>query len=510
MPFMPRPALGLAVPLCLLSQAALADLTPTEVWGDWRNYMEGMGYSITASESSDGADLEVSDLSMSFTPADQSGTVTISLGTLTFAQNNDGSVAVILPQSLPITISGVNGADPSESFTMAMTYAQTGHSIRVSGTPEEMTYAYGADTFALTLDELMAEGRAYGPEEARFSVSGSAIDSTTTMSLGAARGYDQAGRIGDLAYDIFIKDPEEGGQVTFTGGVAGIEIGGGGTIPLEIQDQADMAAMLRAGFDVAGRMSYESGSSQMQVSDPVDGDFSAETSSAGGGLGVEIGADRLLYEGAQQELAMSVNAADVPFPIQFSLGEAAFRLAGPTLSGSEPQDFGLALTLGDFKMSDMIWGIFDPTGQLPREAATLALDMTGKVQLDIDYLDPAAAARMEPGGPGEVQEVEINTLILDAAGARLEGSGAVTLDNEDLTTVPGMPKPVGQINLALQGGGALIDKLVAMGLLPSEQAMGARMMMGLFAVPTGEPDSLTSQIEFTEDGQILANGQRIK
>jgi hypothetical protein len=73
-----------------------------------------------------------------------------------------------------------------------------------------------------------------------------------------------------------------------------------------------------------------------------------------------------------------------------------------------------------------------------------------------------------------------------------------------------MPKPVGQINLALQGGGALIDKLVAMGLLPSEQAMGARMMMGLFAVPTGEPDSLTSQIEFTEDGQILANGQRIK
>ena len=36
------------------------------------------------------------------------------------------------------------------------------------------------------------------------------------------------------------------------------------------------------------------------------------------------------------------------------------------------------------------------------------------------------------------------------------------------------------------------------------------MMMGLMAVPGEEPDTLNSTIEFTEDGQILANGQRIK
>ena len=50
----------------------------------------------------------------------------------------------------------------------------------------------------------------------------------------------------------------------------------------------------------------------------------------------------------------------------------------------------------------------------------------------------------------------------------------------------------------------------AMGLLPEEQAMGARMMMGLFAVPGDQPDSLKSKVEFTQDGQVLANGQRLK
>ena len=73
-----------------------------------------------------------------------------------------------------------------------------------------------------------------------------------------------------------------------------------------------------------------------------------------------------------------------------------------------------------------------------------------------------------------------------------------------------MPKPVGAVDLSLSGGNGLLDKLIAMGLFPQEQAMGVRMMMGLFAVPGDAPDTLNSKIEFTQDGQILANGQRIK
>jgi len=62
----------------------------------------------------------------------------------------------------------------------------------------------------------------------------------------------------------------------------------------------------------------------------------------------------------------------------------------------------------------------------------------------------------------------------------------------------------------LSGGNGLLDKLVGMGLVQEEQAMGARMMIGLFARPGGGEDTLQSTIELKEDGSVLANGQRIR
>lgn len=40
--------------------------------------------------------------------------------------------------------------------------------------------------------------------------------------------------------------------------------------------------------------------------------------------------------------------------------------------------------------------------------------------------------------------------------------------------------------------------------------MGARMMMGLFAVPGEGEDTLNSKIEVNGEGHVLANGQRIR
>ena len=61
------------------------------------------------------------------------------------------------------------------------------------------------------------------------------------------------------------------------------------------------------------------------------------------------------------------------------------------------------------------------------------------------------------------------------------------------------------------GGDELMDKLVTMGLVPEEQMMGMRMGLALFAKPAeGNPDQLTSEVEFREGGQIFANGQQIK
>jgi len=56
----------------------------------------------------------------------------------------------------------------------------------------------------------------------------------------------------------------------------------------------------------------------------------------------------------------------------------------------------------------------------------------------------------------------------------------------------------------------LIDKLAAAGLVPQEQVQGFRMMLAMFAKPADGADSLVSEIEFREGGQVFANGQQIK
>ena len=71
--------------------------------------------------------------------------------------------------------------------------------------------------------------------------------------------------------------------------------------------------------------------------------------------------------------------------------------------------------------------------------------------------------------------------------------------------------PVGEVNMDLRGGVGLLDKLVALGLVPQQQGQMVKMMSGMFAVPGGDgTDHLVSKIEMNADGSILANGQRIK
>jgi hypothetical protein len=124
-------------------------------------------------------------------------------------------------------------------------------------------------------------------------------------------------------------------------------------------------------------------------------------------------------------------------------------------------------------------------------------------------MDEEALAAMGSAPPGELNALDITELTVRFAGAALTGAGAFTFDNSDLTTFDGVPAPTGKIDLTLSGGNGLLDKLVAMGLIPQDQAMGARMMMAMFAKPGEGQDVLNSTLEFRDKG-FFANGQRLK
>jgi hypothetical protein len=160
----------------------------------------------------------------------------------------------------------------------------------------------------------------------------------------------------------------------------------------------------------------------------------------------------------------------------------------------------------------MLWGMADPTGVLPRDPASIVIDLAGKGKILADMFNPEDLEAVEMGEimPGELNALTIRELLVSAAGARLTGTGDFTFNNEDLASFDGLPAPAGIAKLTLTGANGLIDNLIKMGLLTDQDAMGARMMMGMFGVPGEGADTLNSEIEFTEEGQILANGQRIK
>ena len=77
-----------------------------------------------------------------------------------------------------------------------------------------------------------------------------------------------------------------------------------------------------------------------------------------------------------------------------------------------------------------------------------------------------------------------------------------------METIPGFPLPTGSVKLMATGVNGLIDNLVAMGLIPQDQAMQGKMMMGMFAMPGEGPDTLMSAIEF-KDGKMTINGMEM-
>ena len=106
--------------------------------------------------------------------------------------------------------------------------------------------------------------------------------------------------------------------------------------------------------------------------------------------------------------------------------------------------------------------------------------------------------------------MDLTELKATIAGAELTGTGSFTFYNTDIETFGGMPAPSGKLDMKLVGGNGLLDKLVEMGLLTSDDAMGARMMVAMFTNAGAEgADELTSTIE-VKDQVLYANGQRMQ
>ncbi|MBK0327531.1 DUF2125 domain-containing protein [Rhodobacteraceae bacterium F11138] len=499
---------GAALAYTIATQAAYADLTAQQVWSDLQSYLASAGYSVTGDEQQTGNGVNIQNLALSMALPEDDGVFSVSMDSLAFTENGDGSISIVMPDSIPMAFSGSDAGE--DAVSGVITYTQSGSDLTATGTTEDINYVYGADRIALNLTSLVVEGETVPSDLARVAVQADKIASNTRMQIDDMRNYEQNLRADALTFDFAFADPESEDRASLKGALQDVAFDSSGKIPMQM-DPSDFNQMLADGFVIDGTLRYGAGSSDIEGTG--DGtQFAMASASQGGQLSVQMDATRIAYDVEQQQTALTMTGDELPFPLAVNAAVAAFNIAIPVAKSDAEQDFAAGLTLSDFTMSDMLWAMFDPAAQLPRDPATLALDLTGKARVLFNFLDPAVAASLETSGetPLELNALTINKLLISMVGAKLAGTGDFTFDNSDTETFDGMPRPTGHIDLELVGSNALLDKLIAMGLVGDEEAMGARMMMGMLAVPGSEPDTLNSKLEINAQGHVLANGQRIK
>ncbi|MES2667742.1 MAG: DUF2125 domain-containing protein [Pseudomonadota bacterium] len=497
-----------ALVLVIGGSGAQAEITPEQVWENWQALMASSGQTVTTTSATrDGDTLVVEGLT--FTANDGEGTaMTGTIDEVNFADLGDGTVEITMSDSYPITLSLPAGsAEGDTPTTLTIAVSQPGLSMIASGDDAESSYDFEAPTLNLKIEAV--EGVAASAVDLVADVTMTGLEGAYTLTKnGDANDLDSSFAAASTSVVVSAKDPETNGDVRLTASVADMAGTSTGTL-LPTVDMADMVAALNAGFamDSAftfGKTAYDFGLTEdgkpTQITGSVDsGEF-------------QVGMDktRITYGTGVKNVVLSMSGADIPFPkLDVTYGEGAFKVMMPVAKSDTPQDFTFLTRIVDMDLPDEIWGMFDPTGAFPRDPATVIIDTKGTGNWAFDIMDPVQQEAQGDKTPGQINSLEVTQLEARAGGAEVKGTGSFTFDNTDLVTWDGVPTPTGKMDLTIKGANGVLDKLVAMGMVPEDQAMGARMMIAMFAKPGAGPDELTSSLEFKDKG-FFANGQKLR
>lgn len=506
---------GTTAVLLATAGIAQADVTASDVWSTMQGFYGSAGYEIQPGSVDDsGSKVTVSDLKISFPNpyADLTEEIAIDMfvtvPSMTLEDAGDGSVKIMMPDTY--TMSMVITPQGEETGTFGLTFDQTGLTATASGDPDNVTISMAAPMVTAVVDQISIPGEDELAEAIDAKLTMADLAANYTLSSGAMPGINMDMSAGNVGMNIDVREPGGSGMLVANFDYSGIDWNS--TSVLAQGDKpGDMTSMLRAGMNTEAEITHSGSTYSFKFVDGRDS-FDMQGSASGGGAEVAMSDQGIRYQLSNSDMALRVAGSEIPLPeVTLNAAATAFGITMPVLAADTPQDLGLLLKLEGLAISDMIWGMIDPGGQLPRDPATLIVDLAGKANWFLDIMDPIAMTEFSGGLPGALHKLTVNDVTLALGGAELNAKGDFDIDMNNMSTFGGMPAPTGALDVNLSGVNGLMDTLVSMGLLPEEQAMGAKMMMGLFAQPGEGPDTLVSKIEVDgATGAVSANGQRLQ
>lgn len=491
-------------------QPLLAELSAADFWAAQTAVLNTLGGETTSSVVREGNVETRSDINFAFALPFDAGTIGMSMTDLRLTENDDGSLTMEYVEPVRLDLSAeITGEG---RFGVGIELEFQDHRSVVTGEPGDIMLDYFVGQMTLSVTDIEASGDELDDMLLKISGDFSDMSGQTNITLGDLIALAATTSIGSQKIEYEFTDPT-GGFVTGTGGAGQMTTRSDIDLPSGGLDIMNLAAALQQGlrFTVDAEVAdYTNGQTTR-----VDGEVLASQIT-------ETAEQKVRYNFDHNGLVADILARDsyiemtlgpiLPAPLSARIADMSSVLELPVSASEDPQDMRIQANMEGLSLGEGIWAMFDPGQALPRDPATVSLDLSGKVRNLVDWLNfPQVQALFESGGvPAEPLEMTVNQLEISAVGARLQGSGDLEFDNSAMPAGP--PIPFGTVDLSLSGANGLIDTLIAMGLVQEADAMGARMMMGMVAVPdpSGAEDALVSKIEMTRDGQILANGQRLK
>ncbi|WP_157966244.1 DUF2125 domain-containing protein [Oceanibium sediminis] len=480
----------------LLAQPAFAQSNPVQAAVDAGiAELNEEGANITFSGSEVGAGNAVTYRDVRMAPDDGEVVIAVDFVTLTPNPDTPGEVTITLADIVNLSVQEDDDEPPVEIEMLSEgLFVTTNWLLGAAGKPmveaaaDSLKFTGGsADHPVLKALDVNAQGFALS-----FNFDENTRDAAANMSMD------------NIVADYTIAEPGGEGEIRTYAEAASQTLTFTGTRLPEDGDEDDFEAFLADGgsFEL---LVEGAGSTTRMTSTSPDLPISMDGTSESGRMLISMADGRFVFDQSFGALNYEItpNPAMLPFPpfsAKISGGQLEFRL--PVAPSDEASDVKMVIALRDLSVSDSVWSMIDPQATIPRDPATLSIDIAGKVDLDKTVAEmPMADNPMEIG---TVESIDLNEILLSGGGARIEASGAVTVDNSGF-----MPMPNGAVDISVDGLQSLTQKLVDLGLV---QQMQVGMVMGMvmaFSKPGDGPDSFTSKIEFTETG-ILANGQPIQ
>ncbi|WP_417268332.1 hypothetical protein [Celeribacter baekdonensis] len=493
---------------CLIGVPVFADVTPEEVWENYQSMMTSMGMDITAEESREGDTLVVRNMVYGMDIPNPTGpiTSTSTVPEIRFQALSGGKVGI--EYAAPITSISRVPANPVLDMPGYETRVDMsfGGVTEVSGVKNDMRYTMDGSSMTMKSVPAMVEGVALQPG-VDMSIEG-IVGSYTVLRDGDAMSSDMDFTAARMTYGF---EPFETEGTTVEMATSATDLRGSGTMSFSGAKGADTFATIIGESSMDIELSSGPSTAMIKVSgDEAGGDMELTSTSGTTTLNFTLGGGAAGYKINAKDMLVSVAGAQIPGQqVQFGLGSMTTGVLFPLKAADAPQAYELEIGLEELALPDLAWMIADPTNQLPHDPATLKLHFAGTLTNKMDLFDLKALENMGPNSPSPmaVNTVEIPEIFLSLAGATIAGTGAGKFLDKEPAVPGGMPPFAGTMSLNLKGVTDLINKLTASGILPQDQSMMAQMMLGMFTLPGDQEGELVSDLEMTEDGAILANGQ---